>query len=516
MTDLSTLQSTGSTWTPGAISKGKDKTANPSLGMQRQLGNTATGAVVAPKKAPSPEVTSEEATSAFTKLAPVIDLIVPTAGSAGAFTAQLKIPVKGAFVGIHVAATVLRNNDNSIQLGVTANVTAGATMLVATATFELGAYLQVQGRSAREALVIVSWALYRQMAESNAPREVEQAWFGDKKGQTAEQWDALVRKTLFTKESGNWAEVGAQIGTGVKVGIGGVTAQAQAMLRMGRKYDADAIGRREGVQSTTQKLTSALGIDRGSQASLGDRVFSVIGSASFSAKIAQGSIMVTVAVRQIKDKHTPKGTTSYELDKITVTGTASCIGLGTVASAFAGAEAVKNLLDKVTTKTEAATDKAKKELQSQGQNVGGVVQDLDGLRNGLSAASGQLNGLSLTIPGLAATGQIHIMGGYTNSQAYLKIAFEKLTKITVTVGVFSLTAKKIERLASIEYADGKWTAYLGELSKDLVKKAPATSGGKSTTTPSTPGAKGGGGGSTGTGTGTGTGTSTSSGGKATP
>ena len=54
MTDLSTLQSTGSTWTPGAISKGKDKTANPSLGMQRQLGNTATGAVVAPKKAPSP------------------------------------------------------------------------------------------------------------------------------------------------------------------------------------------------------------------------------------------------------------------------------------------------------------------------------------------------------------------------------------------------------------------------------------------------------------------------------
>ena len=512
MTDLSTLQSTGSTWAPGAISKGKDKTANPSLGMQRQLGNTATGAVVAPKKAPSPEVTSEEATSAFTKLAPVIDLIVPTAGSAGSFTAQLKIPVKGAFVGIHVAATVLRNNDNSIQLGVTANVTAGATMLVATATFELGAYLQVQGRSAREALVIVSWALYRQLAESNAPREVEQAWFGDKKGKTAEQWDALVRKTLFTKESGNWAEVGAQIGTGVKVGIGGVTAQAQAMLRMGRKYDASAIGRREGVQSTTQKR---LNISRGPQASLGDRIFSVIGSASFSTPLANGSIMVTVAVRQVKNKQTPKETTTYELDKITVTGTASCIGLGTVASAVAGAEAVKQLLGTVTTKTKAATDKAKKELQSQRQNVGSADQQLDGLSGGLSAASGQLEGLSLTIPGLAATGQIHIMGGYTNHQAYLKIAFEKLTKITVTGGVFSLTAKKIERLASIEYADGKWTAYLGELSKDLGKKAPATSGGKSTTTPSTPGAKGGGGGSTGTGSGTGTGTTTTSS-KATP
>ena len=141
-------------------------------------------------------------------------------------------------------------------------------------------------------------------------------------------------------------------------------------------------------------------------------------------------------------------------------------------------------------KTESEAEKAKNELQFQAQDVGTVIEDLDGLRSGLKAASGQLGGLSLTIPGLGVTGQIHIVGGYTDHKASLKVAFEKVTKITVTVGVFSVAAKKTECLASIEYSDGTWTAYLGELSKEVGKKAPTTSGGKSSTTPSRASGKG--------------------------
>jgi hypothetical protein len=505
VTDLMSVQDKTSKWKSG-VTPGKEQTVNPMLGMQRQVGNKKTGDLVGQKKEVSAgSVTSEQATSAFEKLAPVVDVIVPKAGDSGSLTAALKIPVShGVFVGIKVGATASRGNSGTVTLGVTANVTAGATVGVATATFELGSYLQVQGRDAREAMVIVSWVLYRQLAESNAPREVEQAWFGTKKTeQTAEQYDALVQKTLFSNETGNWAEVGAQIGASVSGGVGTVlTGTVGARLRSGRKYTSESIDRRKGAKSLTQQVTSKLGIDRGAQASLGDRVFSVIGYATFSVPIAKGALSVTVQVRQVKDKQGKQEQTSYKLEKITVTGTASVTGMGVIASSLARGKAVQGLVKKVATKTEAATDKAKKELKSEkGRDVGEVMEDLDGLSGAMTIAAGEVQSLAstlTTILGLTVTGQVHISGGVTGGKPNLKLAFEKVSSLAVTAGVFSLTAKKTERMASIEFATGKWTAYLGEISKEIgKKKTTTTGGGKSTTSSSKPsgggtGGKGGG------------------------
>ncbi|HVC14922.1 MAG TPA: hypothetical protein VND62_08700 [Acidimicrobiales bacterium] len=488
MTDMMTVKDKTSTWKSGVVS-GKEKTVNPVLGSQRQVGNKKTGEALGQKKEAKPsEVTSDQATSAFTKLAPVVDFIIPKAADSGSLTAAIKIPVKGAFVGIQIGATAARGNTGTVQLGVTANVIAGATIGIATATFKLGAYLQVKGRDAKEALTMVSWVLYRQLAESNAPREVEQAWFGDKKG-TAEQWDALVRKTLFSKETGNWVEVGAQIGASAKAGIGPVTGEVGGKLRMGRRYDSDSIDRRKGAKSLTQQFTSKLGIDRGAQASLGDRMFTVIGSATFSVAIAKGSLQVTVAIRQVKDKQgkdskgAPTEKTSYELQKITVTGTAQVTGMGLVAGALARGKAVQSLLSKVCTKSQSAGNKAKKELKSEkGREAGEVAEDITDYTGAMTVASQAVSSLSTltTIFGLTVTGRIHISGGYTGGKTTLKVAFEKVTAITVNAGVFSLTAKKTERLASIEYTDGKWVAHLGELSKEIGKSKPKTGGGKST------------------------------------
>ncbi len=499
MTDMMTVQDRGSkgAWKSGVVS-GKEGTVNPLLGTQRQVGNKKTGELLGGKKkeAKPGEVTSDQATSAFTKLAPVVDVIVPKAGDAGSLTAKLRIPVKGAFVGIQVGATVQRGNAGTVVLGVTANVIAGATIGIATATFQLGAYLQVQGRDAKEAMVIVSWVLYRQLAESNAPREVEQAWFGDKKG-TAEQWDALVQKTLFTKETGNWAEVGGQIGGSASMGVNTVaTVGVSGKLRLGRHYDSDSIERRKGAQSTTQKFTSMLGIDRGAQASLGDRVFTVIGQATFKVAIASGSLQVTVQVRQEKDKSTKnKEKVKYTVSKITVTGTAQVKGMGLVAGTLARGKAVQSLLMKVCTKAESAGDKAKKQLKSdRGKDVGEAIEDLDDYTGAMTIASQAVSSLTTltTIFGLTVTGRIHISGGKTGDTASLKVAFEKITAITVNAGVFSLTAKKTERLASIEYTKGKWVLHLGEIQKEIgkAKKKTGTTG-KSTT--SKPGTKGTGG-----------------------
>ena len=484
MTDLMSAKGKGA-WKSGVVS-GKEKTVNPLLGSQRQVGNQKTGGLLGAQKkeVKAPEVTADQATSAFTKLAPVVDMIVPKERDSGSFTASLKIPVKGAFVGIQIGATAQRTNTGAVQLGVTANVIAGATIGVATATFQLGAYLMVKGRDAREAMVMVSWVLYRQLAESNAPREVEQAWFGDKKG-TAEKWDALVQKTLFAKETGNWVQVGAQVGASAKAGIGPVTGQVGGKLRMGRHYDSESIQNRKGAKSTTQKIASKLGIERGAQASLGDRMFTVIGAATFSMAIAKGSLQVTVAVRQVKDKQGATEKTSYKLHKITVTGTAQVTGMGLVAGPLARGKAVQSLLKKVCTRAQAAGNKAKKELKTEtGRDAGGAIEDIDGYTGAMTLASQAVSGLSTltTIFGLTVTGRIHISGGKTGATTTLYVAFEKITAITVNAGVFSLTAKKAERLASIEYTNGKWVAHLGELSKEIGKAKKKTSGGGKSTT----------------------------------
>lgn|GEM_PF-3793193 len=501
MTDLLSVEDKASKWKSGIV-PGKEKTVNPLLGTQRSVGNSKTQELLGgKKKEASTDITSDEATSAFTKLAPVINLIVPKPGDAGTLTASLNIPVShGAFVGIKIGATAARGNSGTVSLGVTASVTAGGTVGFATCSFELGAYLQVQGRDAKEALTIVSWVLYRQLAESNAPREVEQAWFGEKGGKTAEQWDALVQKTLFSKETGNWAEVGAQVGASASGGIGPVSGSVGAKLRMGRHYDAESIEARKGAKSLTQQFTSVLGIDRGAQASLGDRMFTVIGSATFKTGIASGSIQVTVAVRQRKTKQQKKETTSYELAKITVTGAAEVTGMGVAAQVLARGKAIQGLLNRVAAASEKATTKAKKELTSdKARDAGGVAEELDGYTGAMTQASQAVSSLSTltTIFGLSVTGRLHVVGGYTGGKANLKVAFEKMTAIAVTAGVFSLTAKKTERLASIEYATGKWTAYLGEIAKEIGRKPKKTTGGKSTT-PGTPGGKGTGSGTGGT------------------
>jgi len=539
-----TRKRSNAVWKPGVVPGGKAGGAPPLIGMQRAAGNRATAAAIESTEEPegagatrsakelgetggdtgkeivkrieekaaketaekagketekaaektaeqsqSASVSSDDATSGFTKLAPVLNAIAPSAGSSGSLDAEIKIPIKGGFVGIHVAATVARVDEKAMHLGVEANVTGGATVGVAHAKAELGYYLEVQGGDARQALVILSWVLYRQLAESNAPKEISQAWFRDKKkGQTAEQWDALVRKTLFSKESGNWAEIGAQAAVGAKAGLGSLKGEASAKLRAGRLYDAESIERREGAKSTTQKLTSVIGINRGAQASLGDRIVSVIGSVSLKAAVAGGALTVTVAIRQAKDKREGSKGTKYELDTIQVDGTLHCVGMDLAASLLGGSEAVTSLLMKVADGASSATEKAKSELTEEARQAGELVSDLSSYADGLKAAASAVGRASINaIPGLSASGQIHVVGGMKSKKPFLKVLFEKLTALTVDVEVFSLKAVKTERLASVEYADGNWTAHVGKLAIPLNKKKELSgAGGKTGTAASAP------------------------------
>lgn len=425
--------------------------------------------------AKAPEVSAPTATSAFTKVAPFLDFVVPEAGNSAAVDFELRIPVKGAFVGIHVAGSASRGEKDALKLAVEANVTAGATIGVAHATFELGAYLEVQGASSSSALVITSWVLYRQLAESNAPKEVENAWFGDKKT-AAPEYDALVRKEHFHKDSGNWAEVGAQVAGSAKGTLGSAKGSVGGKLRAGRLYDNESIERREGAKSTTQEFTSLFGSKRGAQASLGDRIFSIIGTGEIDSDIAGGSLTVTLALRQIKDKRKGKGSTktTYKLDKLLIDGTAHCKGMAELATATGGIEATLSLMAKVIKAMDKAMGSAKKQLEeeSRAQKAGGAVADLDSMRDGLALASDQMKtGLNLNIPDLTASGQIHVIGGLQGGKFGFQVLFEKLTKLAMDLGVVSGKVVKTERLASIEYAKGKWVARLGGLSKELGSKS---------------------------------------------
>lgn len=423
-----------------------------------------------------PEVTEATATSAFAKVAPFIDFVVPTAGSSGAVDFELRIPIKGGMVGIHVAGSAARVNETSVKLAVEANVTGGASVGVAHATFELGAYLEVQGSNSSSALTIVSWVLYRQLAESNAPREIGNAWFGSKKNGAAPQYDAAVRKVHFAKDSGNWAEIGVQAAGSVKGAIASVKGSAGIKGRAGRVYDPESIERRASGMSLTQRFTSLFGSKRGAQASLGDRIFTVIGSASIDATVAGGDLTVTIALRQVKDKRKGSESTSYKLDSLLVDGTAHCKGLAALASATGGTEALVDLLSKVVKATNTATERAEKQLQeeSRAAKAGDVVGELDSVRDGLATASDKLStGLNFSIPDITASGQIHVIGGLERGKTTLKVLFEKMTKLAMDVGVVAGSITKTERLASIEYDDGTWTAHLGSLSKELSSKSGA-------------------------------------------
>ena len=115
----------------------------PPASLQSKVGNQAMigghRPAVQEPAVQGPAVTEATATSAFAKLAPFIDFVVPTAGSSAAVDFELRIPIKGGMVGIHVAGSVARVNETSVRLSVEANVTGGASVGVAHATFELGA-----------------------------------------------------------------------------------------------------------------------------------------------------------------------------------------------------------------------------------------------------------------------------------------------------------------------------------------------------------------------------------------
>jgi hypothetical protein len=498
-TDVTGDAATGQQWERSLATGGSRRTrprANAIIGSQR--GPQASVANAADPAATHPATQSasgDDALSAFTKLAPAIDFIVPTEGSAGELDAELRIPAShGVFVGIHATMSLERLEGQAVQLGASTTVTVGASVGAAHASFEFGGYIQVQGDTTKSALTVLSWVLYRQMSESNAPKEVEEAWFGSsKKKQTAEQWDAEIRKTYFAKSSDNWAEVGMQIGAAAKGGIGIAKGKASATLQQGRLYDAESIERRSGAKSLTQRFTSLFKSSRGAQASLGDRISTVIGQVALTTPLASGSLSVTVAVRQVKDKRGKTATTKYELDTLEVDGTVSCVGMETAASLLSGANGVVDLARKVAERSAEASKHAGAELESRSAQAGSAVSDVEGYADAMLSAANAASGLALGVPGLGASGQVHVTGGYDpkKKKPYLSLAFEKVIALDVDFAVLSVTASRTERLASIEYSDGAWVAHLGELRTVLNQGSPKTNRPAAPTSASPPGSKGG-------------------------
>lgn len=461
--------------------KAGNKAVTKALGDKGATGGT-TGTAKTPEPAKKQTMEAKDAESAFAVLAPVLNVLLPSGGTSAKLDVEFRIPVKGGMITLHLTGTAARESDSSFKLGIEAAVGGGMHIGVATAKAEFGGYLETRGPDAKGALTLASWTLFRSMlAESTmVPQEIVEALYATKT-QSSGAWDKAVRETYLKKGSANYGEIGVVGSAEASGGVKGVASGSVGVkAKLGRLYDAESIERREGATSTSQKLLGALGLKRGAQASLGDRMLTIITTATVEAAsgIGGGSLTVTTAIRQEKDKRGGKETTKYVLDTLSVDGTAhtKLIPLDAIASVGGAGGAMVTKIVQIVEAAKKAVSKAeqqakKTEQEQPGSSVGDVLWSLASFKDGLETALTQAGSIDISIPHVLSSGQLHVVGGMVQRKPKLSVGIENLMKIEMPdLVVARASFERVERVGSIEYADSKWVVHFGDLEKELAAK----------------------------------------------
>lgn len=255
------------------------------------------------KKAVKRYPDSEDATSLFSKIGELAEMVAAAPGSASELTVEGSIPIQpGVFVIITVGGAVAKGTDGMVKLrgdikvGVKGSI-GGAAELSAS----LGGYLEAKGRSGAEAATLMSYALYRRGREGSAPTDLVSMLWGGTSGTSglarSEAWSRQLETQVFGSDdpsaSKAYVEGGGQAAVGLSVGdqdtLGGELAGGASA---GRRVDKQSLMERKGGAGA-QNVRSDSVLNAGQRQK---RVGQETVGWSFGGKIAGGGFSAAIKV----------------------------------------------------------------------------------------------------------------------------------------------------------------------------------------------------------------------------
>lgn len=214
----------------------------------------------------APPATVPTADSAFTQLASLVDLAVPTQGDSGALEASVKIPLTlpSTFLEFDLEGELERTEDG-VEGGFDVAIGYGGAIepfgLTPEIVGKLGGFVEAQAGNASEMLKLISYGFFRQFRETNlVPKELTNYLWGQG-GETgvsaaaeADQWGADLEKQIFGQNPD------AEVGVGVYGSVGASLGEEDALKgELSTKVSSATKYNKESLEASGSGGTSQLG-----------------------------------------------------------------------------------------------------------------------------------------------------------------------------------------------------------------------------------------------------------------
>jgi len=178
-------------------------------------------------------INSESLNSGLTKIAGVIDRVVPRVGDAASMEFELRIPLgdTGAYALIHLGAEAER--DEQLTVGAQIGVGVGFDAAFVDVNFQVGMFVEAEASNSKSAMNLLSYGMFRHMS-SSLPTVAESLWgMGgkalDSKMKEAELWASAIEAEEM--EKGGSVDVGKYYQGAIALELGIVEAD----ISLGRK-----------------------------------------------------------------------------------------------------------------------------------------------------------------------------------------------------------------------------------------------------------------------------------------
>lgn len=209
------------------------------------------------KKAVKRYPDQNDATSLFSKIGELAEMVVAAPGSSASLTIEGSIPIQpGVFVTITVGGSAEKGTDGLVMLRGDINVgVKGSIAGKAELSASLGGFIEAKGKSGSEAAALMSYALYRRGREGSAPTEIISLLWGGTSGTAgmarSEAWSRQLEKQVFGGDDEasdeSYVMSGVQGAVGASVGDeDAVAGELSGGAFSGRKVDKQSLMERKG------------------------------------------------------------------------------------------------------------------------------------------------------------------------------------------------------------------------------------------------------------------------------
>ena len=201
---------------------------------------------------------NRSANSVLTKIAPALNLLAPSANTAGKLNAKVEIPLEPsgiAFLGGSLTISAERGAAD-FKTRAQLDLIGGAKSGIFKVTGKLGGYIESKGKDAAQSLKLMSYGLHKRFRDTSwLSPFADWAWGG---AENAEKFRTGVEAEAFGIEPGTvddaYVELGGVAEVLGEVGTGPLKADAAIKGNIGKKYDKTTKGANKG------KVVSGFGI----------------------------------------------------------------------------------------------------------------------------------------------------------------------------------------------------------------------------------------------------------------